>query len=151
MIDPSRLVNPASGGNHYKTGDILDFHKYPSPEFMMYDPERATVIGEYGGIGLPLKGHMWQPDRNWGYTEFKNEKEVTDEYIKYNNLLLKLIDRGISAAVYTQTTDVEGEVNGSNAINTETQSTETTCSSNNSTSATRRVLQNLDVFKEPQK
>lgn len=110
--DSSRLVNPASGGNHYKTGDILDFHKYPSPEFMMYDPERATVLGEYGGIGLPLKGHMWQTDRNWGYTEFKNEKEVTDEYIKYNNMLLKLIDRGISAAVYTQTTDVEGEVNG---------------------------------------
>lgn len=110
--DPSRLVNPASGGNHYKTGDILDFHKYPAPEFMMYDPERATVVGEYGGIGLPLKGHMWQSDRNWGYTEFKNEKEVTDEYIKYNNMLLKLIDRGISAAVYTQTTDVEGEVNG---------------------------------------
>lgn len=110
--DPSRLVNPASGGNHYKTGDILDFHKYPSPEFMMYDPERATVLGEYGGIGLPLNGHMWQSDRNWGYTEFKNGKEVTDEYVKYNNSLLKLIDRGISAAVYTQTTDVEGEVNG---------------------------------------
>lgn len=112
FYDPSRLVNPASGGNHYKTGDILDFHKYPSPELMMFDPERATVLGEYGGIGLPINGHMWQSDKNWGYTQFKNEKEVTDEYIKYNNMLMKLIGRGISAAVYTQTTDVEGEVNG---------------------------------------
>lgn len=112
FYDPSRLVNPASGGNHYKVGDILDFHKYPSPELMMFDPERATVLGEYGGIGLPINGHMWQSDKNWGYTQFKNEKEVTDEYIKYNNMLMKLIGRGISAAVYTQTTDVEGEVNG---------------------------------------
>ncbi len=112
FYDPSRLVNPASGGNHYKVGDILDFHKYPSPELMMFDPERATVLGEYGGIGLPINGHMWQSDKNWGYTQFKNEKGVTDEYIKYNNMLMKLIGRGISAAVYTQTTDVEGEVNG---------------------------------------
>ena len=59
--DPSRLVNPASGGNHYlKVGDILDFHKYPSPEMMMYDNERITVIGEYGGIGMPLTDHLWQ-------------------------------------------------------------------------------------------
>lgn len=110
--DPSRLVNPASGGNHYKTGDILDFHKYPSPELMMLDLERATVLGEYGGIGYPIENHLWQPDRNWGYTQFKNPKEVTDEYIKYINDLLVLIPRGISGAVYTQTTDVEGEVNG---------------------------------------
>lgn len=110
--DPSRLVNSASGGNHYKTGDILDYHKYPSPELMMLDLDRATVIGEYGGIGLPIQGHLWQTDRNWGYTQFKNAKEVTDEYIKYADELLKLISQGISGAVYTQTTDVEGEVNG---------------------------------------
>lgn len=110
--DPSRLVNPASGGNHYKTGDILDFHKYPSPELMMLDMERATVLGEYGGIGYPIEKHLWQSDRNWGYTQFKNPKEVTDEYIKYTDELLKLIPRGLAGAVYTQTTDVEGEVNG---------------------------------------
>lgn len=82
--DPSRLVNPASGGNHYlKVGDILDFHKYPSPEMMMYDNERITVIGEYGGIGMPLTDHLWQPDKNWGYVQFKSAKEVTDEYVKY--------------------------------------------------------------------
>ncbi len=110
--DPSRSVNPASGGNHYKTGDILDYHKYPSPEMMMLDIKRVTVLGEYGGIGLPLKDHLWQPDRNWGYTQFKNEKEVTDEYVKYGKMLLDLVGKGISGGVYTQTTDVEGEVNG---------------------------------------
>lgn len=110
--DPSRSVNPASGGNHYKTGDILDYHKYPDPKLMMMDTERATVLGEYGGIGLPMKDHLWQKDRNWGYVQFKNEKEVTDEYVKYADALLKIIDQGIAGAVYTQTTDVEGEVNG---------------------------------------
>jgi beta-galactosidase/beta-glucuronidase len=110
--DPSRLVNPASGGNHFHTGDILDLHKYPSPEMFLYDGSRVTVLGEYGGIGLPMQGHLWQPDRNWGYVQFKNSKEVTDEYIKYAEELKKLIKAGFSAAVYTQTTDVEGEVNG---------------------------------------
>ena len=111
--DPSRLVNSASGGNHYhNTGDILDFHQYPSPKMLMYDHNRVTVLGEYGGIGLPLEKHLWQPDRNWGYVQFKNAKEVTDEYVKYAEDLLRLIPQGISGAVYTQTTDVEGEVNG---------------------------------------
>ena len=111
--DPSRLINAASGGNHYhNVGDILDFHRYPEPGLMMLNFERATVIGEYGGIGLPLQDHLWQPDKNWGYVQFKNEKEVTDEYVKYGEMLLKLTGMGISGAVYTQTTDVEGEVNG---------------------------------------
>lgn len=110
--DPSRLVNPASGGNHYRTGDILDLHNYPNPRLFLYDADRATVLGEYGGIGLPLQDHLWQPDKNWGYVQFKNAKEVTDEYVKYGEQLKKLIKVGFSAAVYTQTTDVEGEVNG---------------------------------------
>ena len=110
--DPSRLVNPASGGNHYRTGDILDLHNYPGPELSMYDAERVTVLGEYGGIGLPLEGHLWQPDRNWGYVQFKNSKEATDEYVKFAEMLRKMVRAGYSAAVYTQTTDVEIEVNG---------------------------------------
>ncbi|GAB6119467.1 glycoside hydrolase family 2 TIM barrel-domain containing protein [Dysgonomonas termitidis] len=110
--DPSRLVNPASGGNHYTCGDILDLHNYPGPDMFLYDAQRATVLGEYGGIGLPLADHIWQPDKNWGYVQFKNSKEVTDEYIKYANNLKTLIKAGFSAAVYTQTTDVEVEVNG---------------------------------------
>lgn len=110
--DTSRLVNPASGGNFYHTGDMLDLHNYPGPEMYLADGERPTVLGEYGGIGLPIKGHLWQADKNWGYVQFKNAKEVTDEYVKYAEKLKKLAHTGFSAAVYTQTTDVEGEVNG---------------------------------------
>ncbi|MFY9152282.1 MAG: sugar-binding domain-containing protein [Prolixibacteraceae bacterium] len=110
--DPSRLVNPASGGNHYQVGDMLDLHNYPGPAMYLYDAQRPTVLGEYGGIGLALEGHLWATDKNWGYVQFKNSKEVTDEYVKYAESLLKLVKAGFSAGVYTQTTDVEGEING---------------------------------------
>ena len=112
QYDPSRLVNPASGGNHYPVGDILDLHNYPHPDLYLYDAQRATVLGEYGGIGWAVNGHLWEPDRNWGYVQFNSSKEVTDEYVKYAGQLKQLIKQGFSAAVYTQTTDVEVEVNG---------------------------------------
>ncbi len=110
--DPSRLVNPASGGNHYPVGDMLDLHNYPGPELYLYDAQRATVLGEYGGIGLAMEGHLWSANKNWGYVQFKNSKEVTDQYVQYGEELFKLIKAGFSAGVYTQTTDVENEVNG---------------------------------------
>ena len=110
--DPSRLVNPASGGNFYTCGDILDLHNYPQPELYMYDAQRATVLGEYGGLGYVVKGHVWEPNHSWGYVAFHSSEEVTDGYIKYAEMLYNLIEKGFSAAVYTQTTDVEVEVNG---------------------------------------
>ena len=112
QMDPSRLVNPASGGNHYQCGDMLDLHNYPAPNLYLYDATRPTVLGEYGGIGLVEKDHLWVQDRNWGYVQFNSSKEATDEYVKYANILLDLIPKGFSGAVYTQTTDVEIEVNG---------------------------------------
>lgn len=112
QYDPSRLVNPASGGNHYACGDMLDLHNYPAPEMYLYDAQRANVLGEYGGIGWGIPGHTWETDRNWGYVRFNSSKEVTDEYVKYAEKLYELISRGFSGAVYTQTTDVEIEVNG---------------------------------------
>lgn len=110
--DPSRLVNPASGGNHRACGDMIDLHNYPGPRMFLFDAERVNVLGEYGGIGLALDNHLWLNDRNWGYIQFKSPQEVTNQYIQYTDELKNLIDKGFAAAVYTQTTDVEGEVNG---------------------------------------
>ena len=110
--DPYRLVNPASGGNHYKIGDITDVHNYPNPIMKFYDPERSNVLGEYGGIGLAIDGHLWQKNKNWGYVKYSNSKEATDEYINFGNQLFEMVPKGFSGAIYTQTTDVEGEVNG---------------------------------------
>ncbi len=110
--DPTRLVNPASGGNHRACGDIFDLHNYPQPSMYLSDPNRVNVLGEYGGIGLPMAGHLWKEDQNWGYVKFQNKEEVTAEYVKYAEQLKGFVDRGYSAAVYTQMSDVEGEVNG---------------------------------------
>ena len=110
--DPTRLVNPASGGNFRKCGDILDLHHYPGPAMWMFDSDYVNVLGEYGGIGLPVEGHLWQKDKNWGYVQYKNGKEVEDEYERFAKQLGESVAAGCSAAVYTQTTDVEGEVNG---------------------------------------
>lgn len=110
--DPTRLVNPASGGNFYTCGDILDLHNYPAPDMYLFDAQRANVLGEYGGIGMVVDGHIWTPDRNWGYVQFKSPKEVTDEYVRYADMLYRLVETGFCGAVYTQTTDVEIEING---------------------------------------
>ncbi len=110
--DPSRLVNPASGGNHYVTGDMVDNHNYPDPIMGLFDSQRTNVLGEYGGIGMAVTGHLWEEDRNWGYVKYKTPEEVTDVYIQFAEKLKQLIPYGYSGAVYTQTTDVETEVNG---------------------------------------
>ncbi|MDR0989577.1 MAG: beta galactosidase jelly roll domain-containing protein [Prevotellaceae bacterium] len=112
QYDPSRLVNPASGGNFYPCGDILDLHNYPEPKMYLYDASRANVLGEYGGIGLVLPGHLWEEGRNWGYVQRNNRDEATGQYAAYIRLLEQLVKRGFAAAVYTQLTDVEIEING---------------------------------------
>lgn len=112
-LDPTRLINMSSGGNwEPDCGDVLDNHHYPYPAMYLWEPKMANVLGEYGGIGLPLEGHLWQSDRNWGYVQYKNGNEVLEEYTKFADQLIQLIRQGLCGAVYTQTTDVEGEVNG---------------------------------------
>lgn len=110
--DPTRLINAASGGNLRLCGDILDIHNYPAPSMPFHSSDFVVVLGEYGGIGYPIKEHLWWNKRNWGYIQFNNTDEVTAEYVKYATMLKDFIPQGMSAAIYTQTTDVEGEVNG---------------------------------------
>ncbi len=113
-LDPYRLVNMASGGNWISggVGDILDSHHYPEPRMRIWDPEMVNVLGEYGGIGLPIEGHTWVDQRNWGYVKFSNSEEATAKYEEFAKMLIPIIQEGCAAAVYTQTTDVEREVNG---------------------------------------
>lgn len=116
QMDPSRLVNQSSGGNFFATGHILDIHHYPDPEMpdpaVFGDKPQALVLGEFGGLGLPIEGHTWQDTKNWGYQSFKNTDDLFKKYEEFINRLPKLITLGLSAAVYTQTTDVEIETNG---------------------------------------
>ena len=113
--DPSRLVNSASGGNFFATGHILDIHNYPDavmPRPELFGKDRILVLGEFGGLGLPMEGHTWQEKDNWGYQSFKSVDELKERYNGLINDLARLIPMGLSAAVYTQTTDVEIETNG---------------------------------------
>ncbi|WP_158800162.1 glycoside hydrolase family 2 protein [Pedobacter sp. L105] len=113
--DPSRLVNSASGGNHVIAGDLVDLHHYPNPAMPrpdLFGPTHAVVLGEFGGLGLPLSGHTWADKNNWGYQTFKTSDEMFDKYASFMVTMETLIKKGLSAAVYTQTTDVEQETNG---------------------------------------
>jgi len=113
--DSSRLVNSASGGNFFLVGDIVDLHNYPEPAMPspeLFGEKRALVLGEFGGLGLPVTGHVWQEKDNWGYQSFKTADELLTRYSSLMDKIPNLIKSGLSAAVYTQTTDVEIEVNG---------------------------------------
>ena len=111
-LDPTRLVNSASGGNFVPTGDIMDIHVYPGPAAPPQESGRAIVLGEFGGLGLPLEGHTWQAKDNWGYRTYTTKDELLSRYGDLIENLRLLKSKGLSAAIYTQTTDVEVEVNG---------------------------------------
>jgi hypothetical protein len=110
--DPTRPVNEASGWTDHGSGDISDMHNYPGPGMRPVDPTRAVVLGEFGGLGMPIKGHLWQDKENWGYVSYHNERELTDAYVSLLSAMRPLVSQGLAAAVYTQTSDVEAEVNG---------------------------------------
>lgn len=111
-LDPSRLVDSTSGWTDRGVGDVHDVHSYPGPAAPPLEDRRAAVLGEFGGLGLPVAGHTWQDEKNWGYRTFKTRDELTEAYLALIEKLGPMVSNGLSAAVYTQTTDVEIEVNG---------------------------------------
>jgi hypothetical protein len=110
--DPSRLVNCASGWSDRGVGDVHDMHKYPGPGSPKPEEKRAAVLGEFGGLGLKVDGHTWE-NKTWGYRGTKGKEDLTRKYERLLEGVYKLKDEpGLSAAVYTQITDVETEANG---------------------------------------
>jgi hypothetical protein len=92
---------------------MKDRHDYPGPGMFPVMPERASVLGEFGGLGIPLEGHLWWTDkRNWGYRTFADLAAIQAAYEDLIAKLRPLVADGLAAAIYTQTSDVEGEVNG---------------------------------------
>ncbi len=110
--DPTRLVNNASGWTDKGAGDVSDIHSYPGPDMPPVEDRRAAVLGEFGGLGLPLTGHLWQAEGNWGYRNFDDTGVYETRYSELIKALYPLVDKGLAAAVYTQTSDCEVEVNG---------------------------------------
>ena len=114
-MDPSRIVNAGSGGNHFAdAGDMIDTHYYPGPELRLFHPDRINVIGEYGPCGINIAGHCWEnPNGEHDPSALEQAYSTqTQLYIDAMKRLINEIDKGASAAVYCQTTDTFRECNG---------------------------------------
>jgi len=111
-LDKTRLINEGSGWNHYGYGDVKDIHPYPAPSYTTTTNKQATACGEYGGLQYVVDGHLWSSD-HWGYASVGSPEELDNTYTDYTRKLAYYKSfKGLSAAVYTQLTDVEVEVNG---------------------------------------
>ena len=111
-LDPTRLVDSASGWVDRGVGDLKDIHAYPGPAMPSLEETRAVVLGEFGGLGLAVPHHIWQKEKSWGYRNLTSFTDLTQAYVELIKKLMVCVDQGLSAAVYTQTSDVEIEVNG---------------------------------------
>ena len=110
--DPTRLVNSSSGWTDRGKGNINDIHHYPDPAVQPAEEKRAIVLGEFGGLGLPLQGHTWE-QKNWGYRNMVDTLQLLTKYESYFDMVHRFVkENGLSATIYTQTTDVETETNG---------------------------------------
>lgn len=113
--DTSRVIDGVTGWTDRKVGHMHDVHNYPVSSMILpqNNNDRISVLGEFGGYGWAIEGHLWNPEmRNWGYKTINGAVELMDNYGKVIYDLETLIAQGLGAAIYTQTTDVEGEVNG---------------------------------------
>jgi hypothetical protein len=110
--DPSRLVDSASGLVDRGSGEVNDLHNYLGISVPEPEPRRAVVLGEFGGLGRRVEGHMWKDKGDWDYRKINDKDKLTDAYCELVENLRVMQGRGLSGAVYTQTTDVEIEVNG---------------------------------------
>lgn len=111
-MDDQRLINNTSGWADRGVGDVIDIHHYPEPRCPEPESERASVLGEFGGLGLYVEGHTWQ-EKNWGYKKMDDPAALIIKYAQFYDSIWQLMENnGLAACVYTQTTDVETETNG---------------------------------------
>ncbi|MFQ5447616.1 MAG: PA14 domain-containing protein, partial [Saprospiraceae bacterium] len=109
--DPTRLVDNASGWTDSGSGDVLDIHAYPGPAMPEPGGDRAIVLGEFGGLGLNVRGHLWARS-GWGYQLIETPSALLTQYEDLYRQLFPMVEKGLSAAVYTQLSDIETENNG---------------------------------------
>ena len=112
--DPTRLVDHASGwADRGEFGDVRDIHIYPEPGVAPVLQDRAIVLGEFGGIGWRVKGHLWREDKGHGHGgKQQDDTDLTEPYLRLIRKLPAMIRLGLCAACYTQIADQEIEVNG---------------------------------------
>jgi hypothetical protein len=112
--DPTRIEDAVTGWEDRGVGDMHDMHHYPPPATYPPEENRIAVLGEFGGLGLVIPGHQWvASDKNWGYQNMAGDAALTRKYVEMWREVWRLRkEKGMSAAIYTQITDVETESNG---------------------------------------
>ena len=112
MRDPSRLVDGPSGWTDTGIGHMRDHHLYQNAEKLpAHEDGRATVYGEFGGISLFIEDHV-MVEKGWGYTKTETADDLLSSYSNLLGDITDLIPDGLAGVIYTQTTDVESEING---------------------------------------
>ena len=114
-IDNTRIIDSVSGWNDQgkDSSDLKSRHIYFKPITVSRKDKRCYVLSEFGGYSLPIKEHMFSPDKIFGYRVYKSTDALADAFTKlYEKSILPLVDKGLSATVYTQVSDVEEEING---------------------------------------
>src|ERR1039458_6450443 len=105
-------VHGGGGWTDLRTGDLIDMHSYPGPEAPVAEAHRAAVLGEFGGLEMAVAGHNWST-HHWGYLMLPDKQDLAARYARVIKQVWELHNlRGLSAAAYTQTADVETECNG---------------------------------------
>ncbi len=111
-LDSSRFIDATSGWFQGSKSDVESLHVYFKP-VKIKGSQRPVVLSEFGGYSYQPKGHVFHPEKPYGYRFFKNRKEFEDALIElYRREIIPAIDKGLCAAVYTQVSDVEDEANG---------------------------------------
>lgn len=115
-LDRERIINSVTGWADRNVGDVYDIHNYPSASMKLVDEcgGRISSLGEFGGLGLAVPGHLWNEENGggWGYRKMELGLDLMGDYSRLVYDLETLVSQGLSAAIYTQTTDVESEING---------------------------------------
>jgi len=110
--DPSRLVNEACGWFDQNGGDMYSIHNYLRKLKVSPKPDRVVALTEYGGYAFPVEGHL-ACDKKFGYQKYATIEELTANYKRlWDEEIYPNLEKGLSAAIYTQTSDIEEEVNG---------------------------------------
>ena len=114
-IDNTRIIDSVSGWNDQgkDSSDLKSRHIYFKPITVPRKDPRCYVLSEFGGYSLPVKDHMFSPNKIFGYRVYKTTDALADGFKNlYEKSIIPLIDKGLSATVYTQVSDVEEEING---------------------------------------
>jgi len=112
-LDDTRFIDTTSGWFRQEKSDVDSRHVYFRKVMLEGDGKKPLLLSEFGGKTWPVEGHVWNPDRTYGYGSCKTREALNDAVVKlYQQQVLPCVKKGLCGAVYTQVSDVEDEING---------------------------------------